>query len=65
MAARQKEVLSAIRDRWNTKGKGTYIDRKISRSVYALAEAGLVKIYPYTIEFGNEAFPTEASIIVA
>ena len=61
MTERQNQVLSAIRDRWNTKGKGTYIDRKISRSVYALAEVGLVKIFPYTIEFGSEAFPVEAS----
>ncbi len=61
MTARQKEVFEAICERWNTKHRGTYIDRKISRSVYALAEAGLVKIFPYTIEFGNEAFPMEAS----
>lgn len=60
MTDRQKEVLAAIRERWNMKRRGTYIDRKISRSVYALAEAGLVKIFPYTIEFGNEAFPAEA-----
>lgn len=57
MTPRQSEVLFQIQKRHDERGKGTYIDRHNSRAVYALAEMGLVVIHPYTMEFGNVAFP--------
>ena len=60
MTNRQIEMLNQIRDKWEKKMRGTYINRKNSKAIYFLAEKGLVKIFPYTLEFGNEAFPSEA-----
>lgn len=60
MTDKQKETLKAITDRWDNKKKGTYINRKNSRAIALLEKAGLVIIYPYSMEFGREAYPIGA-----
>jgi hypothetical protein len=57
---KEEATLTAIRERWDTKKRGTYIDRHNQRTIYALEKEGLVEVWPFTREFGFAAYPKGA-----
>lgn len=56
MNTKQQEIFDRIKTRWESKQRGVYIDRSNSRIISSLEKMGLVEIWPYTQEYGNEAF---------
>jgi hypothetical protein len=60
MTQKQKAVYDKIVERWKTKRRGTYINRKIAKSAHALVETGDIVLFPYTPDYGWEAFPAGA-----
>lgn len=57
MTEKQKEVFDKIKERWELKGRGLYVDRKISRVVSILEEKGFVETWPsMRTNYGHEVF---------